>query len=38
LFNEIASYVPTDFNWPLYLLGQLIIFITCFLIYKRFRK
>jgi hypothetical protein len=38
LFNEIATYVPSEFNWPLYLLGQLIIFIACFLIYKRFRK
>ena len=30
LLNDLANYVPQDFNWPLFWLGQGIIFFTIY--------
>jgi hypothetical protein len=38
MFEEVKTYVPESFNWPLYGAGQLLIFIAIFLLYKRLRK
>ena len=38
MFEEIKNYVPLDFNWWLFGLGQGIIFLVILMIYKRVRK
>jgi hypothetical protein len=30
LLNDLANYVPQDFNWPLFCLGQALIFFTIY--------
>ena len=38
MFEEVKSYVPTTFNWGLFLVGQLIIILGIALIFVRLRK
>jgi hypothetical protein len=37
MFDEVKNYVPLAFNWPLFWLGQGIIWFTIFIIYKRLK-
>lgn len=38
MFDEVKNYVPTEFNWWLFGVGQLVIFLAIFMIYKRLKK
>ena len=38
LFAEVREYVPQHFNWWLFSIGQGIILLAVFLLYKRIRK
>lgn len=38
MFDEVKNYVPQNFNWWLFGIGQGIICLVIFLIYKRLRK
>lgn len=38
MFDEVKNYVPQHFNWGLFWLGQGIICLAIFMIYKRVKK
>jgi hypothetical protein len=38
LFEEVKQYVPTEFNWWLFGIGQGTILLAIFLMYNRYRK
>lgn len=38
MFDEVKNYVPQHFNWGLFWVGQGIILLAIFMIYKRIRK
>lgn len=38
MFDEVKNYVPQQFNWWLFWLGQGIICLAIFMIYKRVKK
>ena len=38
MFNEIANYVPTDYNWWLFLLGEVIIIYGIGVFIRRIKK
>lgn len=38
MFNEVKNYVPTDFNWGMFSVGQGIILVAILMIYVRIRK
>jgi hypothetical protein len=38
IFNEVANYVPTSFNWPLFAAGELLVIAAIVLNFQRHRK
>lgn len=38
MFEEVKNYVPSNFNWELFGIGQTMIVFSIFLIYKRLSK
>ena len=38
LFDEVKNYVPHHFNWWLFWIGQVIICLVIWMIYKRTRR
>jgi hypothetical protein len=38
MFDEVKSYVPSHFNWGLFLTGESIVLLSIFLMYRRLRK
>jgi len=38
MFDEVRRYVPVHFNWALFWVGQGLILISVFLIYRRYKK
>ena len=38
LVTVASKYVPTYFNWPLFIAGELIILLTLFLFYKQWKN
>jgi hypothetical protein len=38
MFSEVQKYIPTEFNWGLYITGQGMIFLAIILIWRRYNK
>jgi hypothetical protein len=38
LFHDIATYIPGEFNWPLFVMGEVILLIGIYLYYRRIRR
>ncbi|MDO8467479.1 MAG: hypothetical protein Q7S56_00845 [Nanoarchaeota archaeon] len=36
--NIISNYIPQDYNWPLFIVGEILILISIYLFYKRNKK
>jgi hypothetical protein len=38
MFEEVQSYIPHTFNWALFLIGQLLILLSIFLLFRRYNN